>query len=98
MILDVEFGCYFNMDFNMDNILILAIKLSNWCIQHLIGTNFFISHDYQIFSLKNEYFRIVNSELKFIWVWKKYVIYRDYQIISFQRLLVLTKHHASLAQ
>ena len=77
---------------NMDNFWILALKPSNWSIQQPIGTNLFISHDYQIFQIKNEYFGILNAELKFIEYGKNALyIYRDYQIISLQGLLELTK-------
>ena len=48
---------------NMDNFWILALKPSNWYIQH--HRNLFISSDYQIFQIKNEHFGILNAELKF---------------------------------
>ena len=77
---------------NMDNFWILALKPSNWSIQQPIGTKLFISHDYQIFQIKNEYFGNLNAELKFIEYGKNALyIYRDYHIISLQGLLELTK-------
>ena len=61
---------------NLDNFRILALKPSNWCIQH--HRNLFIFDDCQNFQIKNEYFGILNAELKFLKSGKNYVIYGDY--------------------
>ena len=73
---------------NMDNFWILALKPSNWYIQH--HRNLFISSDYQIFQIKKWTFWNFKCWIEIYRVWKKYVIYGDYQIISLQSLLELT--------